>query len=250
MFLARVAFELTHVYSKSATAPKKRAIDMAIMGGTYANGGKIRLDDGAYLKALIGASAHDRGKLIGSGRGVQFFIIRGGAEGFFDASYSGKDAGRIIEAAIDTRGRNSNVIFDDNDLICAFDGGGTFIGAAPLRRPLSIPGLWTEHTANRVYNAWNGQRVSMYRNTNFLIPYYGLVVYDSLGLYQSGAVRVDLHKEEQTNGCIFIRDPATPQLTSEAALGLFEPAFIRNVQASVGASIKSNIGTMHMLWIK
>ena len=44
---------------------------------------------------------------------------------------------------------------------------------------------------------------------------------------------VDIHKQEQTNGCIFIVDPNTPKL-GDAALDLFEPQLIVDVLAAIG----------------
>ena len=50
-------------------------------------------------------------------------------------------------------------VFDDNDLLIAFDKAGKFVSSALLRRPLSItsaaPIVWTEDTANKVYEAWD-----------------------------------------------------------------------------------------------
>ncbi len=136
------------------------------------------------------------------------------------------------------------MVFDNVDLMAVFDKDGTMIAAAPLRRPLSITvtdkgrakHIWTEHTANRVYAAWDGRSVSIYRNTNFDVAYYGLTVDDSLGMYRSGHVRIDIHKQEATNGCIFIVDDGTPAYDSRnlTPLNLFEPALIQSVQKAIG----------------
>jgi hypothetical protein len=70
---------------------------------------------------------------------------------------------------------------------------------------------------------------------------------DSLGWYQSGSVRVDIHKQENTNGCIFICDPNTPDVdTKKTDLDKFEPKFITDVMSKVGSK-PSNIGIMHMI---
>ena len=131
----------------------------------------------------------------------------------------------------------------------AFDKTGNLINSALLRRPISIvnPNIWTEHTANLVYDAWDGQSVSLYRNTNFDIKYYGLWIDDSRGWYRSGHVRVDLHKREATNGCIFILENGTPRYAEKAKLNAFEPQFIKDIQSIVGAMTKTNIGKMHMV---
>jgi hypothetical protein len=187
-------------------------------------------------------------------RGLQFFIIKGGGEGFLNPFYTGKDASRVPSGGgVTTSGQpGTAMVFDDNDLLAVFDQKGKLISSALLRRPLSIthPNIWTEHTANRVYNAWDGRHVSLYHNKNFDIAYYGLMVDDRLGLYRSGAVRIDMHKEEATNGCIFIKDPMTPPYSDKAKLSAFEPQLIKDVQTAVRAKAKSNIGTMHVIEMK
>ena len=75
-------------------------------------------------------------------------------------------------------------------------------------------------------------------------------VNDSEHLYANGKVRIDMHKQEQTNGCMFIVDPATPSLDNKAALDNFEPQFIKAIQAEIKAKAKSYIGKMHMITIK
>ena len=44
--------------------------------------------------------------------------------------------------------------------------------------------------------------MSLYRNKNFDIAYYGLMISDKLGWYAQRKVMVDLHKQEATNGGI------------------------------------------------
>lgn len=249
----KAAFEMSHVYSAASEAGKKRAIDEKIMGGDYANAGKIDMRDEAYLKSLINLASG--GKLtVGAAKGLQFYMIKGGGEGFLDSSYKGRDASRvIIGGGVTTSGAaGTMMIFDNNDLLAVFDAKGALLGSALLDRPISItnPNIWSEHTANRIYDAWNGQRVSLYHNRNFDIKYYGLMIADKLGWYASGRVRVDLHKQEATNGCIFIKDPATPPLSDTAKLNAFEPKLIKDIQAHIGAKAKSNIGIMHVIEIK
>ena len=107
----------------------------------------------------------------------------------------------------------------------------------------------------QVYDAWDGQWVSLYQNIYFFlkyngVKYYGLWVNDSEHFYSSGSVRIDMHKQEQTNGCMFIVDPATPSLANKAALDNFEPQFIKDIQSAIKAKAKSYIGKMHMITIK
>ena len=83
------------------------------------------------------------------------------------------------------------------------------------------------------------------------IHYYGLWINDKVGYYTrkkgKGSVKIDLHKKEATNGCIFIMDPNTPPMSDPVRLNEFEPQFIKDVQKAIGAKVKGNIGTMHMI---
>jgi hypothetical protein len=142
-------------------------------------------------------------------------------------------------------------------LLAVFEGSGKLLGSALLKRPISIidpsekdPNVWTEGTANQIYDAWDGRPVRLYRNTHYDIEYYGLMIWDKLGWYAKRHVMVDLHKQEKTNGCIFIVDPDTPRLADPARLNLFEPQLIKDIQAHIGARTKDNIGTMQVIEIK
>ncbi|MGH6960528.1 MAG: hypothetical protein ACREE7_08605 [Dongiaceae bacterium] len=250
----KAAFEATHVYSAAPEAGPKRRIDEALMGGDFAKRAKIDMNDEAYLKQLVYLATGGRRVVATGGKGLQFYMIKGGGEGFLDPSYSGKDASRvIIGGGVTTSGAaGTMMIFDNNDLLAVFDRNGKLLGSALLERPVSItnPNIWTEHTANRIYDAWDGQPVTLYRNRNFDIVYYGLMIHDKLGWYAQRKVMVDLHKQEATNGCIFIVDPATPPLSDEARLNIFEPQLIKDIQTHIGAREKRNIGTMHVIEIK
>lgn len=241
------------VYSAAAEAGKKRTIDEKIVKGGSGSPGLAEWNPETYLKELIRIASNGKREVRPTSTGLQFFMIKGGAEGFLPAEYRGKDASRVvIGGGVTTSGAAGTVMtFDNNDLIAVFDKRGQLLSAALLSRPLSItnPNIWTEHTANKIYDAWDGQSVSLYHNRNFDIKYYGLMIWDKLGWYSSGKVRVDLHKEEATNGCVFIKDPDTPDYTDTARLNAFEPQFIRDVQAQVGAKVKSNIGKMYVIKI-
>jgi len=249
----------SRVYSAAPEAAKKRLIDEKIKTDIYDN---IDMHDELYLGILIHHSSQGKKTVSSSARGLQFFIVKGGGEGFLDASYGGRDASRVlVGGGVTTDGKpGTTMIFDDNDLIAVFDPKGKLISSALLRRPISIatpkkPHFWTEGTANKVYDAWDGSPVSMYRNRNFSIEYYGLWINDKLGYYtrKKGWVRIDIHKEEATNGCIFIKDSNTPPLSETPSpsetirLNAFEPQFIKDIQKKIGATIKWNIGTMHMI---
>lgn len=248
---AEAAFNATHVYSNAPEAAKKRKLDEQIMGGDYSKGNAIDMHSAAYLKQLVSLAGKGATTVKVDAQGLQFFIIKGGGEGFLPAGYKGSDASDVTEAAATTGNQAGTVMhFDNNDLIAAFDAKGALISSALLQRPLSIenPNIWTRPTANKIYDAWDNQHVSLYQNTNFDIKYYGLRVDDKLGYYSSGKARIDLHKQENTNGCIFIVDPNTPSV-SDPALSAFEPKFITEVMARVGNK-RSNIGVMHMVDVK
>lgn len=230
---------MTSTSAASLRAAAKSQVDRQIQ----ANGGVVDADNESYLKALI-----SRGKQTVSDRaaGIQFFIIRGG---------SGGPSRVVMGGGSTTAGQPGSgatmMVFDESDLLAAFDAKGKLISSASLSRPLLIrnPDIWTEKTADKVYGAWNGRPVSIYYNKNFDVKYYGLTVDDSLGYYRSGLVRIDLHKKEATNGCIFILDPSTPIYSEDhpEILSAFEPKFIKDIQIAIGARTKPNIGIMHMV---
>ncbi len=164
---------------------------------------------------------------------------------------AGKDASNVLFPGSTTDGKKSPEFrFDNNDLLAVFDPRGKLIGAALLQRPTSISGIWSTKTANAIYNAWDNKEVSIYRNTNFDVPYLGLLIDD--GMKKKGWV--DLHKQEATNGCIFIVDPATPEYGTEE-LKTFEPKLLTDVLASIGKrpeDVKGRIslGVMRLVDIK
>ena len=61
------------------------------------------------------------------------------------------------------------------------------------------------------------------------MPYLGLHV-------DAGAWIVDFHKQEDTNGCIFIVDPATPPNGSDE-LNNFEPKLITDILTAIGKTL-------------
>ncbi len=259
---AEASYNDGHTYSKAPEASTKRMIDMQIMGNDFANGYKIDMTSESYLKELIKRASSGKYSVFGESSGVQFFIVKGGGEGFLYPWLRDYNADRVIHADKPTTSGEVGYrsIFDYNDLMAAFDKTGTLISSALLERPVSIavpsdPTKWTEVTSSTVYDAWDGQWVSLYLNTYLFlkyngIKYYGLRVDDSKGYYRNNWARIDIHKQEQTNGCMFIVDPATPSLTNKTMLDEFEPQFIKNIQKAIGAKAKENIGKMHMITIK
>jgi len=247
----------SHVYSSSPEATRKRLVDLQITGGDVAKEDKIDMDSEEYLKQLIKLSSKGKIEVSDNARKLQFFIIQGGAEGFLLPWYRNRDASNRVTGGATTGGAGgTSMRFSDTDLLVVFDAHGNLISSALLRRPIEIktpknPHFWTEHTATKVYAVWDGAPVSIYHNTNFSIRYYGLWMNDKKGYYTSGHIQVDLHKQEATNGCIFIVDDKTPDYDEKhpAALNDFEPQLIKDVQKTVGAKSKTNIGIMRMVEI-
>jgi len=252
-----------HVYSNSDEATRKRQVDVQITGGDVAKEDKIDIDSEEYLKQLIKLSSKGKIEVSDKARKLQFFIIKGGAEGFLNSWYKNRDASNRLTGGSTTSGGNgTSMRFSDTDLIVVFDAQGKLVSSALLRRPVWIktpdrPHLWSEDTSTKVYAAWDGASVSIYRNNNpdWDIHYYGLWMDDAKGYYSSGQIRVDLHKQEATNGCIFIVDDSTPPYVRKnkaaiATLNNFEPQFIKDVQKSISAKTKNNIGTMRMVEIQ
>jgi hypothetical protein len=250
-------YDKTHVYSTAPEAAKKRALDLQIMGGDYRRGGDIRLDNEDYLKRLIELASGGRKKVgvvdAKTKAQLQFFIIRGGAEGFLPGWLAGHNANDVITPGATTDGKKGPTFrFDHNDVLAVFDGTGKLLSSARLERPLSITGIWTQKTADEVYNSWDGKEVFVYRNARpGWIPYLGLGIEDGM---RGRKATVDLHKQEATNGCIFIVDPNTPNM-DDSNLGTFEPKLIHAILASLGRKAEDtkgrvSLGVMHTVEIK
>ena len=226
-------------------AATKRAIDLQIIGGDYSRGREVRMDSESYLKRLIEIASGGNQKVgaAGAREKLQFFIVRGGAEGFLPLSLATEDASNVAMSSATTAGRKVITSrFDRNDLLAVFDGGGKLISSARLERPLLITGIWSQRTADKVYNAWNNKEVFIYKNTSFDIPYLGLGVRDGM---RGKVATVDMHKQEATNGCIFIVDPTTPSM-DDSNLGKFEPKLIQDILASTGRRVEDTKGTISL----
>jgi hypothetical protein len=230
------------------------------------NLGRIDFKKEDYLKKLIKMASRGMIEVQALTSGLQFFLILGGAEGFLSSAYAGIDASRIEDHGEVTGGAKSTTVIDDTCLLAVFDHLGALLSSALLRRPLVVKVTpkppkwhdWTEDDAIAVVAAWDRSKVGVYYNHNFEVKYYGLWVDDSKHYYTSGQKQVDFHKEEQTNGCIFVRDDTTPPLPDDAlseaaqhaaltALNGFEPELIKAVQAKIGTKIKNEIGNMRVV---
>ena len=253
---AKAAFDGAHGYSLAPEARRKRAIDLEIIGGDYTKSGDIRIDNEDYLRKLISIASGGKQTVRSKAGGMQFFIVRGGAEGLFEGRFN-TDL-RTIDANTNVR---PVIDYDENDLLAVFDAAGGLIGSVRLRRPTRVdaPGGVHGVTADRVLRAWDGKNVYIYRNRHpGWVPYLGLALDDGFrdGSANKGkTVRIDMHKQEQTLGCIFIVDENTPAL-GEAALHTFEPALIKKILAAKGidettlaTENRVNLGVMKVVTI-
>lgn len=258
---AKAGFDSAHGYSLAPEARRKRAIDLEIIGGDYSKTGDVRIDNEDYLKKLIEIGSNGKQKVDSKGRDLQFFIVRGGAEGFLPDGLRKIDANKNVTHWQSTNGKLGETDFDENDLLAVFDDGGALIGAARLRRPTYVEDHISRSTTTKVYDSWAGKRVFIYFNeTPGWIPYLGLGLDDGFrdGSANEGKkVAIDLHKEEQTNGCIFVVHDGpdkTPAVGTDA-LRTFEPALIKKILAAKRldeAKVKKgrvNLGTMHVVTI-
>jgi len=252
---AKFAFDRDHAYSLAPEARRKRAIDLEIIGGDYTRSSDIRIDSEDYLKKLIAIASGNA--VSGKAKRMQFYVVRGGAEGMLPDDLRGINANSNETSWTGTDGKPGRTIFDENDLIAVFAPDGTLIGSARLRRStlVSASAGVRGNTANRVLAAWDGKNVFVYpSHVEGWIPYLGLAVDDGFrdgSANQGRHVYIDLHKQEQTNGCIFIVDPATPAVGTDE-LRTFEPALIKKIIAAKGldpAKLKGrvNLGTMKVV---
>jgi hypothetical protein len=229
----KARFDRDHVYSLAPEAARKRDIDLQIIGDNYRRSGEISLTSEAYLKELIRLGSGGKQEVSGRAKKIQFFIIRGGGEGFLPARMAKKDAGNVVSPGrVTSGGKRREFVFDYNDVLAVFDPKGKLIGAALLKRPVSITGKWRKVTSTAIYDAWHNKEVAIYRNTTFTVPYLGLVVHEGM----KGRGWVDMHKEEATNGCILIIDPNTPPMDTPE-LDVFEPQLIHDILASIGKTV-------------
>lgn len=230
----KARFDAAHAYSLAPEARRKRAIDLEIIGGDYAKTARVALTDGNYLKRLIEIASGGVTKVqTGKGTDMQFFVVRGGGEGFLPDSMRNIDASERMTNWVDTNKRSGSTGFDENDILAVFDADGSFVGAARLMRPTFVDGHLSRKTAAKVYDAWDRKIVSVYHRARAgWIPYLGLAVADGYrdGAAGRGTVTVDIHKTESTNGCILIVDPGQTDF-SDAALRTFEPKLILDILA-------------------
>ncbi len=251
--LVKQKFDRDHIYSTAPSAAKKRDIDLQIISDDYSRSSEISIGSESYLKELIRLGSDDKITVSGSAKRMQFFYIKGGGEGFLDASMAKVDATKVIQPGSTTHSDNSEFIyeftFEVDDLLAVFDRHGKLIRAALLERPTSIldktlpteshENPWTTSTADAIYNSWDKKDVLIYRNSGtFSVPYLGLHV-------DAGAWIVDFHKQEDTNGCIFIVDPATPPNGTDE-LKNFEPKLITDILKSIGKTPDQVKGTISL----
>ena len=101
-------------YSKSPAASVKRTYDVQIMEFDARNSARVDFRKGDYIKQLIKLMSRDTVEVKALTRGLQFFFLKGGAEGFLDsATFSGVDASRVESAGSTTSGGDgTKMVFD------------------------------------------------------------------------------------------------------------------------------------------
>jgi hypothetical protein len=266
---AKAKFDKDHVYSMAPEAARKRTIDLQIIGDDYARSAEIAIDSEAYLKSLISIASGGSRSVSGGAKELQFFIIRGGGEGLLPAAgstyppdFSAIDASDYLyqhgSSSHKTKPFLYQYRYDYNDLLAVFDRAGKRINSALLVRPTAIldetlnptdpKNVFRASTAKNIYDQWDNKPVFIYKNSgNFEVPFLGLHVQEKPG----AADVIDMHKEEDSSGCILIKDPNTPEKGTDA-MNSFEPQLILDVIAAVGKtpnqiSGKLRVGLMQVI---
>jgi hypothetical protein len=205
------------VYSRAKEATWKRRFDeqMALAGVT------VSASSGLYWRSLLGCLSCSR--VCPGQEGLQFFVIRGGYEGFLAKGTGLSDANR---SHWDGRTEGTS---DINDALVVLDGVGTLVGAFQLAVPNYYP-----RTARMVASDWDGRAVFAYHNATW--DYEGLAVLDrgklpaydpKIGKYEYW---IDIHHKKYTAGCIEIASAAMPATRD------FD-AFVRAISKSHGRSV-------------
>ena len=202
------------VYSKAKEAAWKRRFDIQMASA----GVRPTPDSGLYWRSLLGCLAV--GKACSGAESLQFFVIRGGYEGFLAKRMTLIDANQTVW---DGRGAGTT---DLNDALVVLDGAGSLLGAFQLAVPNYFP-----RTARMVASDWDGRAVFAYHNGTY--DYDGLAVLDrgklptfdpKIGKYEYW---IDIHHKVGTLGCIEIAGAAT------VATRDFD-AFVRTISKSHG----------------
>lgn len=184
------------VYSKAKEAAWKRRFDEKLAG----TGLLIVPSSDAYWQALIGTLTRSTSCDV-TVDGLQFFVIRGGFEGFLAPRLQRADANR---ANWDDRDGTTDL----NDVLVILNSTGGLLGAFQLAVPNYYP-----RTATMVADDWNGRAVFSYWNNTF--SYYGLAVLDrgKLPDYDPKVKKykywIDIHHNAGTLGCIEIAQAAS-----------------------------------------
>ena len=184
------------VYSKAKEAKWKRQFDETMA----ASGLQIDPTSGLYWRSLLGClvgpvSCPEAGEL-------QFFLVRGGYEGFLSQQVKHVDANRV-------KWESRSGTTDINDAMVVLDTDGNYVGAFQLAVPNYYP-----RTAQMVASDWNGRAVFSYYNRTY--SYFGLAVLDQgkLPLYDPKIKKysywIDIHHKFGTLGCIEIAGSASP----------------------------------------
>jgi hypothetical protein len=134
---------------------------------------------------------------------LQFFLVRGGYEGFLSQHVKLVDANRV---AWESRSGTTDI----NDALVVLDTNGNYVGAFQFAVPNYYP-----RTAQMVASDWNGRAVFSYYNKKY--SYFGLAVLDQgkLPRYDPKIKKyrywIDIHHKFATAGCIEIAGSSSPK---------------------------------------
>jgi hypothetical protein len=210
-----------------------------------------------YLRLLIQRGSRGRLQVVSHARGLQFFIVRGGAEGFLSRDLTAGDPSHVEE---------QGGLFNYEDLLAVFSAEGRLVGSSKLKRPLRLApdpahgfGGWSQGRAEAVYRSWDGRDVGIYYNTNFVIQrnghsesdaYWGLKVDDPFRA-RKGEDRVvmDIHKLAYTLGCVMLDDPRYEEKRQESGFSqsAYEPPLIRAVLRETKGRPAERLGVLRVL---
>ena len=186
------------VYSKAPEATTKKGTDEEIAS----TGTEVSVHSERYWKALIQLTS---GREVSTdSAGVQFFVIRGGYEGFLTRDQKDENANKGYS---DVDHANTDL----NDALVVFDPKGKLLGAWQL----AISNSYT-FTSRAMDADWDGKKVFTYFNSSYSQHYQGLAVLDKgkLPRYDPEELKkrskddvkydlwIDFHHAWYTAGCV------------------------------------------------
>jgi hypothetical protein len=211
------------IYSRSAGAGEKRAIDNVIAK----EGISVRMNSVEYWKRYI--SLASKGKVdIGASTQDQFVLVKNAMEGFLPAGYAKENADKMWVRPYNgggLPGLNATDRADANDALVVFDKAGTkLLGVIQLAISLEYPKTFD------VIKTWDNQPVIRYFNGHW--SYQALSVLDDFKGKAHGNYWVDIHKAIGTEGCIQV-DPGSQKAFDRIVNGQYSDKITRMVERRI-----------------